>query len=432
VPGLRVTARTSSFAFKGKEVDLREIGSKLHVAHVLEGSVRKSGDRVRITAQLIDARSGYHIFSDIHDCVIGDIFETQDEIALKITRKLRASFPEEDGVEVGTRTRTDDPQAYSNYLRGRFFLGQWRSLAAERAAQYFKLAIESDPTFPQAHGGLAFAYMFMVATGQMDRETGADLARRTVERALELDPTGIEANLAMADLLLFIDWDFERAREAFEKAVAANPGFAQVYHERALVMRILGRIDDAIRDLQRAVELDPLSLPYNNALANALTAAGRYEEAEAQSDRTLEIDPAFQAGVEGRGWLLLHQGDLEGAIERFTAVRALNPRRDKSVGALGFAYGLAGRLEEARECLELLRSWHDADRGGSITFEIALVHAGLGEVDEACRYLRNAFEKRDPGILFLNTSVRGWGSAREASCFRAIVDEIGLEAFERA
>ena len=211
-------------------------------------------------------------------------------------------------------------------------------------------------------------------------------------------------------------------------AVAANPGSAQVYHERALLMRILGRIDDAIRDLERAVELDPLSLPYNNALANAFTAAGRYEEAEAQSDRTLAIDPAFQAGVEGRGWLMLHRGDLEGAIERFAAVRSLDPKRDKSVGALGFAYGLTGRSDEARSCLEQLREWHDADRGGSTTFELALVHAGLGEVEEACRYLRNAFQQRDPGILFLNVSVRGWGSAREAPCFKAIVDDIGLEA----
>ena len=430
VSGLRVTARTSSFAFKGKEIDLREVGSKLNVAHLLEGSVRASGDRVRITAQLIDTQSGYHVFSDVYDRVIEDIFDTQDEIAHKITEKLRASLPDEDGDGDMVPFRTDT-QAYAYYLRGRFFLGQWRSQGAERAAEYFKLSIEIDPNFPAAYGGLSYAYTFLVATGQMDRKSGIDLARTTADKALELDPDGIEGNLAMADLLLFIDWDFRRARDAFEKAVAANPGFSQVYHERAMVLRILGRTGEAIRDLERAVELDPLSLPYNNALANAYTAAGRFEEAEVQSDRTLEIDPNFQAGVEGRGWLLLHRGDVEGAIERFRALRALDPKRDKSVGALGFAYGMAGRTTEAQECLALLREWHDPGHGGSTTFEMALVHAGLGEVDEACQHLRTAFEQREPGMLFLNTSVRGWGGARDAPCFQAIVDEIGLEALER-
>ena len=428
VSGLRVTARTSSFAFKGKEVDVRKVGSKLNVVHVLEGSVRKSGDRVRITAQLVDTQSGYHVFSDVYDRVLEDIFETQDEIALKITEKLRASLPGDVDAEALAPFRTKDPQAYSLYLRGRFFLGQWTPRGARRAVEYFEQAIRLDPEFPAVYGGLAYAYTFLVAVGRWKRKAGIVLAREAAERSLELDPDGIEGNLAMADILLFIDWDFKGAAAVFDKAAAANTGFAQVYHEHALVLRILGRLDEAIGELEAAVELDPLSLPYNNALANAYTAAGRYEDAEAQFEQTLEIDPGFEAGLEGRGWLQFHKGDVEGAVERFKSLRAMDPARDKSIGALGFACGLAGRVDEARECLETLRQWDQKGHGAPKSFEMALVHGGLGELDETFRHLRDALDQKDPSMLFMKRSVRGWGKAREDPRFQEIFDEIGLDA----
>ncbi|MCH7566040.1 MAG: tetratricopeptide repeat protein, partial [Gemmatimonadetes bacterium] len=337
VHGLRVTARTSSFAFKGKEVDVREVGSKLNVAHVLEGSVRKSGDRVRITAQLVDTQSGYHVFSDVYDRVIEDIFETQDEIALKIMEKLQASLPGDADSERLAPGRTKDPHAYSLYLRARFFLGQWSVHGAERAVEYFKQALELDPDFPAAYGGLARAYTGLVGLGQMDREEGIALAREAARKELELDPEGVEGNLAMAGIQFFIDWDFEGAGAFFERAAAENPGFAQVHHDYSFLLRAQNRLDEAISELRAAVELDPLSLPYNNALANAYTAAGRYDDAEAQFAQILEIDPGFEPSLEGQGWLYLHRGDLAQAVDSFEALRRKAPKRETAVGALGFA-----------------------------------------------------------------------------------------------
>ena len=412
VHGLRVTARTSSFAFKGKEVDVRKVGSKLNVAHVLEGSVRKSGDRVRITAQLVDTQNGYHIFSDVYDRVIEDIFETQDEIALKIMEKLQASLPGDADSEQLAPGRTKDPHAYSLNLRARFFLGQWNAHGAERAVEYFKQALELDPDFTAAHGGLAFAYMFLAGLGAIDKEEGIALAREAARKALELDAEGVEGNLAMAEIQFFVDWDFEGAGAFFERAAAENPGFAQVHHDYSVLLRAQNRLDEAISELQAAVELDPLALPYNNVLANVYTAAGRYDDAEAQFAQTLEIDPGFEPSLEGQGWLYLHRGDLAQAVDRFEALHRKAPKRETAVGALGFAYGLAGRPDDARECLKVLQEWDLGEHGGVLlSWEMALVHAGLGELDEAFEHLNDALEQRHTSLLLIRTSVRGWGGA---------------------
>ena len=432
VHGLRVTARTSSFAFKGKEVDVRKVGSKLNVAHVLEGSVRKSGDRVRITAQLVDTQSGYHVFSDIYDRVVEDIFETQDEIALKIMEKLQASLPGDADSERLAPGRTKDPHAYSLNLRARFFLSQWSAHGAERAVEYFKQALELDPDFTAVYGGLAYAYTFLGLAGAIDKEEGIALAREAARKALELDPEGVEGNLAMAEIQFFVDWDFEGAGAFFERAATENPGFAEVHHDYSFLLRAQNRLDEAISELRAAVDLDPLSLPYNNALANAYTAAGRYDDAEAQFEQSLEIDPGFEPSLEGQGWLYLHRGDLAQAVDRFEALHRKAPKRETAVGALGFAYGLAGRPDDARECLKVLQEWDLGEHGGVLlSWEMALVHAGLGELDEAFEHLNDAVEQRHTSLLLIRTSVRGWGGLRKDPRFGELCTKIGLAPRDR-
>ena len=429
VHGLRVTARTSSFAFKGKEVDVRKVGSKLNVAHVLEGSVRKSGDRVRITAQLVDTQSGYHVFSDVYDRVVEDIFETQDEIALKIMEKLQASLPGDADSEQLAPGRTKDPHAYSLTLRARFFLGQWSANGAERAVEYFKQALELDPDYTAAYGGLAYAYTFLVAMGAIDNKEGPALAREAARKALELDAEGMEGNLAMAGIQFFIDWDLEGAGAFFERAAAENPGFARVHHEYSFLLRAQNRLDEAISELRVAVELDPLSLPYNHALANAYTAAGRYDDAEAQFKQILEIDPGFEPSLEGQGWLYLHRGDLAKAVDSFEALRRKAPKRETAVGALGFAYGLTGRPDDARECLKVLQGWDLGEHGGVLpSLEMALVHVGLGELDGAFEHLNDAVEQRHTSLLLIKNSVRGWGGLHGDPRYGELCRKIGLSA----
>lgn len=425
VDGLEVTARTSSFSFKGKEADIRQVGSLLNVGHVLEGSVRKAGGRVRITAQLVNTDTGYHVFSDVYDRVIEDIFDTQDEIALKITEKFRTSLPGTAGGSL-VRSRTEDPETYNLYLRGRFFMNQWNRLSAERALEYFERAAARDAKFAAAYGGLAYAYTFLLSLGHMSREEGVGPAREAAARAKELDPWGSEGPAAMAYIRMFIDWDFEAAAAGMQKALARNPGSAQLHYDYAFVMRAVGDLEGAIATLVTATRLDPLSSIYNNALANDYTSAGRFDDAAEQFERTLNTDPDFFPALEGRGWLQLHRGELPTAIETFRSLRIANPGREKALGSLGFTYGVAGHVDDARECLEELRQWQADGRGVQVSFELALVHAGLGELDEAFHHLDNGVEARDSSLLFVGTSVRGWGGLREDPRFQDLLRKIGL------
>ena len=425
VEGLRVTARTSSFAFKGKEADIRQVGSLLNVGYVLEGSVRRAGGRVRITAQLIDTDTGYHVFSDVYDRIIEDIFDTQEEIARKITEKLRASLPGTAGESL-VRSRTKDPETYNLYLRGRFFMNQWDALGAERALDYFERAVARDPGFAAAYGGLAYAYAFLLALGHMTKEKGVGPAREAAARAEELDPGGSEGPAALADISMIIDWDVEAADASMRKALARDPGSAKLHYDYAFILRAGGNLDGAIAALETATQLDPLSSPYNNALASDYTSAGRFDDAAALFERALDTDPHFFLALEGRGWLQLHRGDLPTAIDTFRSLHIANPGSEKALGSLGFACGLAGHVDDARECLDELHQWQADGRGVHVSFELALVHAGLGEFDEAFRHLDDGVERRDSSLLFVRTSVRGWGGLREDPRFQDLLRKIGL------
>ncbi len=424
VEGLGVTARTSSFAFKDKEDDVRQVGALLNVGYVLEGSVRRAGGRVRITAQLIDTDTGYHVFSDVYDRVIEDIFDTQDEIARKITEKLRATLPGADGEPLG-RSRTKDPEAYNLYLRGRFFMNQWDASGVERALDYFERAVARDPGFAAAYGGLAYAYTFLLSLGHMSKEEGVGPAREAAARAEELDRWGSEGLAALAAIRMFSDWDIEASHAGVRKALARSPGSAQLHYDYSFVMRAMSDSDGAIEALETATRLDPLSSPYNNALANEYTTAGRFDDAAELFERTLDTDPDFFPALEGRGWLQLHRGDLSTAIDTFRSLRIAAPESEKALGSLGFACGLAGHVDDARECLDELRQWQEDGRGVHVSFELALVHAGLGELDEAFHHLDEGIERRDSSLLFLKTSVRGWGGLREDPRFQDLLRKIG-------
>jgi TolB-like protein/Flp pilus assembly protein TadD len=424
VEGLQVTARTSSFAFKGKATDIRQVGSLLNVGHVLEGSVRKSGGRVRITAQLIDTDTGYHVFADVYDRIIEDIFDTQDEIAHKIAEKLRASLPGTAGESL-VRSRTKDPETYNLYLRGRFFMSQWDAAGVERALDYFERAVARDPGFAAAYGGLAYAYTFLLVLGHMGNEEGVGPAREAAARAEELDSEGSEGPAALAYIRMFLDWDIEAAGAAMRKALARSPGSAKLHYDYAFVMRAIGDLDGAIAALETATSLDPLASLYNNALANDYTSAGRFDDAAERFERTLDMDPDFFLALEGRGWLDLHRGNLPTAIDTFRSLRIANSGSEKALGSLGFACGLAGHTDDARECLDELRQWQVDGHGVNVSFELALVHAGLGEFDEAFRYLDEGVEQRDSSLLFVATSVRGWGGLREDPRFQDLLRKIG-------
>jgi adenylate cyclase len=406
VQGLRVTARTSSFAFKGRNEDVREIGEELGVSAVLEGSVRKVGNRVRITAQLIDTRDGYHIFSQAYDAVLEDVFETQDEISLAIADELRATLPgTQRPTQVLVQRPTKNAEAYDLYLRGLFHWKKWTPDAALQAIEHFQEAIALDPEFALAYSGMAGCFTFLGAVGHMSCGVAYPQAKEAAQHAIELNPRIAESHVALGLVRLFYAWNLPAARSALEKAMEINPGLADVHHAYGLYLMAAGEMEELVQSAEAAQALDPLSLPMNEHLGRAYLAAGLQQEALAQFDRTLELDPEFRAAVEGKGIAFMEMGDVDTAIEQFERFRELTPQPQGGVAPLANAHARAGNMGTARELLAELKLRERNEPHMSLDLDFAVAYAGMGMIDEAFERLEHAVEERLGGIIFLKHAV---------------------------
>ena len=416
MPELRVIARTSAFAFKDSYQDVREIGKQLGVATVLEGSVRRYGDRLRITAQLVDVPGGHHLWSERYDREFADVFEIQDEIAQIIARRIG---PE--GLVAERREGpTDDLVAYEAYLRGMFFYWQYSSEGAARALACFEDALERDPNYALAHAGASLAHTWLAGFRHQATESTRDRAMASARRALEINPNLPEGLMSLAEALHYLDWDFEGARRLVSRAIQLSPSsvFARTLH--SFCLRVQRRFDDAVAELEVATALDPLGVATHNELGNAYLAAGRREEAEAQIGRTLRLNSEFAPTLETLGWLHVQAGRFEEALGVFESL----PRgRLATLAAIGFTLASLGRTKEAREQLASLQ---DASRSLGIAahVDIARVHAALGEFDQATQHLERAVETKAIPAILLGSSVRDWGQFREDPRFEQLVRRV--------
>jgi eukaryotic-like serine/threonine-protein kinase len=409
IPGLRVTARTSAFQFKGREYDVREIGRKLSVGSVLEGSVRKAGARVRVTAQLIDAEGGFHLWSERFDRPLDDVFVIQDEIALAIAQRLRSQLappPEPRPLPATAGETRADPAAYDAYLRGRhhqrnMFAG---GDAIEKALASYREAGAIDPAFAPACSALA-ELLIVLAIGFAPRPSRELLpeAKEAAERALTLDPNLAEAHLARALVSMYYEWDYRTAKTGIDRAIAINPNavdayfWAEFYHtyvERDFVRAVAAN--------QRAAELDPLNLNVSARLAQVLIIFGRVDEAIARLERNVELDPRHMV-------FHLELGDAYGRRGEFAkAVAAAERAVDLSGGAvvavamLAAVAAQAGRRDRARELLRALTE--RARREYVFPFWLAVAHAALGETDRSFEYLAEAQRDRDPNLFYLTAA----------------------------
>ena len=445
VDGLQVTARTSSFAFKGTNRDVRGIAEQLGVNTVLEGSVRRAGNRVRITAQLIDARDGYHLFSEVYDRSLEDIFATQDEISTKIAQQLRRHLSPSDRAQPSdgvpsiplaehgrlVPSHTHDPEAYTEYLKGRFHWNRWTPDAAHKAISHFEKSAEMDPSCALAFSGLANVYTFMASVGLMPAADAYPRAAAFARHALELEPEAGEGHLALGGVQLFYEWDFPGAEQNLEEAVRRIPGSADARHVYSLYLKAVGRFEESVEQMRLAVRLDPLSLPMNYALAVAYLAAGDLENAATQGRRALELDPGFRPALELRGFLEIHRGDPEAALETWRALPEVAD--DPYVGAalIGFALGRLGRHDEAREMLRLLDQRAASHPQLNLRMEYAVLHWGLGDLDETFRQLEAAADERMGVVVFLATSPN-WAPLRSEARFQALVERIGVPVVQPA
>lgn len=415
IPDLRVAARTSAFAFKGRNVDVRQIGEELGVATVLEGSVRRAGDRVRVRAQLINVADGFRLWADSYDRELTDIFVIQDEIALAIVTALQVALRREPGSLV--RVSTDNFEAYNHYLRGRHFWNQRTLPAFHEAIEEYNQAIALDPEYARAYAGLAETYVLLPEYGGPSAPEVLPEARAATERALALDPNSAEAYAASGYRKYQFEWDWAGAELDFRRAIALGPEYATAHQWYAELLLTLRRFEEGLAESRRAYELDPLAPAGNLVLGLNLEIAGRIDEAIARYKATLEIAPDFTFASYFLAMAYVHQGDLAEADSAFAQLA----RRTGGDPAPYRAYVAA--LRDPQKTGAALSALNSPDVFHFV--EISDYLATLDRPDETLEVLGEAFGRRQPYLPMTN-ALPPYEGLRSDSRFLEFLAKLGL------
>ena len=425
IEGLKVAARTSAFSFKGKSVDVREIGRLLSVSVILEGSVRKADDHLRISAQLISAVDGYRLWSERYDRQLADIFGVQDEISLAIVEGLKLKLLGEDRAAL-FKKYTDNGEAYHFYLKGRYHQNKWTGAGIRKSVEYFQQAIAIDPNYALAYAGLADSYASLSAQsafGLSVTET-APIARAAAIKALEIDNNLAEAHQSLGLVKLNFEWDWTGAEKELKRALALNPNSAQACHWHSHLLIAMGRFDESLAATQQGIELNPLDLDMNIHLAWHYFFTRNYDLTLEVARKTLEMDSTFTDAYSFIGWACVQKGQFDEAIDAFQ--QSMTPReKHEHLAWLGHAYALLGNQVEARRYLVEL---NDASEEGYVSpYWIALIHLGLNEKDKTFEYLQRAFDERNAWLVYLNVNPV-FDSLRSDVRFDDILKRIGLSS----
>jgi TolB-like protein/Tfp pilus assembly protein PilF len=422
VEGLRVVARTSTFGFKGQNVDLRQVGRRLNVGAILEGSVRKMANRLRVSAELIDVSNGYQLWTERFDRDLEDVFAVQDEISQAIVDTLRVKLVDE--PEAGlVRRHTENLEAYALYLKGRFFWNKRTEESLQRGVELFEQAIEKDLDYALAYAGLADSYIILGYYGALPPQRTFPLAKSAAERALMLDDTLAEASTSLAFATLLYDWDWSAAESGFRRALALNPDYATARHWYAEFLAFRGRIDEALEESRRALANDPLSPILNVLVGWTQYYARRYEESTETLGQTLELDPDMVPALLWLGLACAGRSMYEEAIDSLERAVELSDRSPLPLALLAQTLAAAGRPPEAEKLLgELGRI---SEKVYVPPYHIAAILAAGGESAKAIRSLERAVERRDMWCLFMAVDPV-WDGIRENPRFTELSHRIGL------
>ena len=421
--GLRVTSRTSSMHFKNTPQPVREIARMLGVDAVVEGSLIREGQQLRVHAQLIRAATDEHIWAGEYQREYQSLLEVQDEVTRSIVEQVEVTLTPEDRVRL-VSTHSVDPEAYESYLKGLHYFNQRTEDALNKSIASFEQAIVREPGYAPAFSGLAEAYAMLGFRGGFPSKEALSRAKTAALRAIELDNTLAEPHASLAFIAETHEWDWGTAQREYERALELNPGYAQAHNLYAGYLMYTGRFDDGISEAKRARDLDPLSLPINNALAGRLLAGGRYDEALLQVQETLELDSHFAPAHQTLGWLDLHSGKHEDAIREFQSALKLSGNQDTDLQLdLGFAYAVSGKQDEARRILAQLERLHE--QGAVPSGSIAILHGALGESNAAFAWLKKAYEERDPQLTYIKAG-RRFEPLRKDPRFGQLVRRVGL------
>ncbi len=406
IADLKVISRTSTQRYKSSPDDLPQIAKRLGVSNILEGSVQKTADRVRVTVQLLNATTDTHLWGETYDRKLTDVFAAESDIARAIADTLRAKLTGSEQNALAARP-TENPEAHQLYLRGRYFWNKRTGADFKKAIGYFNQAIEKDPNYALAYAGLADAYVLLSAYAEASPKDSLPQAKAAAEKALGLDRTLGEAHASLAQALLAYDLNFAEANREFRRAIELNPNYATAHHWYGeSVLGPLGQFEEAIAEARRSLELDPLSVIINADYGSALTNARRYDQAIEQLRKTVEMDPGFYYAHWTLGNALELKGFTEEAIAEYKKAIALNddplPR-----ALLGHLYAKLGRKDEALAILKQLRELRESSKERYVSpYNLALIHIGLGQKNEAIQLLEETYEERDGyNIVFIKVEV---------------------------
>src|SRR5688572_17077392 len=419
VRSLKVIARPSVMSLKKSGESLQQIAAQLQVAHLLEGSVRRIGDRVRIAAQLIDPASGQHVWAETYDRQLTDIFAIQTDVALHIATALKAELSPSTRERM-RREPTHDLQAYEHYLRGRHSFVRYTADEMRRGIGHYNAAIERDPNFALAYVGLSMAYTQLGEGGALSHAEASTHALSAAARAIALDPDLSEAYCAQAFARLAFEFDWTGAEDGFKRALELNPNSSDAYDLYGRLCAGLGRLDEAIALHERAHELDPLT--HRVDIATTLLRAGRYEDAARAATKAVKTDPHDPRIFATLGWALFKQGRVEEGLAELERAAAMNPAEDMWLAQLGAAYALTGAPDKARA---VLRDLEDPARPAPVSpYHLAYVYTGLGDANRAIDHLERAL-KEGSGAIF---AIRGsflFAPLREHTRFKALLALLG-------
>jgi eukaryotic-like serine/threonine-protein kinase len=401
IRSLKVISRTSVMPFKQRGQNLREIGATLQVATLLEGSVRRAGDRVRIVAQLIDAEADQHIWAETYDRQLTDIFAIQTDVALKIAAALEAELSSEEKSRIRAEP-TKDVEAYQLHLLGRHCVLRWTLEGVEQGLKYLEQAVARDPNYALAYATIAQAYtdVGIGVAGSLPAGEAFRRAKAAVTRALEIDPGLADAHAVLGHLKFVCDYDWAGAEAELKRAIELNPNSGNAYDFYGLMLSALERHDEAIEMQRRAHELDPLA--HRMDLATTLLRAGRYEEALRAVTRVLAVEPHFPLAHATLGWVYLLDGKPEDGIASLKRALALSPESTMYLAQLGQAFARGGQVAEA---LQVLRQLDELSKQRYVSpYHMAYVYTGLGEHERAMDWLERAYEERAGGVFGMKGS----------------------------
>jgi serine/threonine-protein kinase len=421
---LKVIARTSAFSFRGKEIDVRDIGKKLDVGTVLEGSVRKAGKRLRITAQLINTAQGHHLWSEKYDRNMEDVFAIQDEISEAIVAKLKPKLLGEEKEKLAKR-QPANLEAYNLYLKGRYFLNKGTQEDVKKAIECFRRAIEEEPDYALAYCGLSESWSNLPFYGSFPPQEAYLKGREAALRALEIDDTLGEAHCALALNKVDYEWDWEGAEREFRRGIELNPGYAISHQWYAFLHQCRGRFDEAIMEMKKALELDPLSQAINRDLGTVYLYSRQYEQAAEASRKALEMDPNNETVRIVLGGVYLWKLMLDEAMTEFQKAKEISTGLN-TIAEIGIAASLAlgGKRAEAERIVDdLIRR---SEEEYVSRFWLSTMYFLLGDLDSGFESLEKAYERREHWMCYFKVQ-QAFDVVRTDPRYISLLKRIGLD-----